>query len=250
MRTICKILSGSRLYGLETENSDHDYVGVFLNESFSEILGLDRFDYTLNLKNEEKNEEECFFELRHFLELLRNTNTRVLELLFAKQFLILTKEFKSIQKQKYQLISSEKLFYSLSGYIHSEKKLATGERTGKLGSIRKKQIDEHGFSPKNFSHLLRLCYCGITFFKTNKYPLNIKENDSKFHELIFSIKTNPKKYSKNDLLDLSEKYIEELNKSFENRINNYNFDRDVANEICFKIYMPILRKVKNVRNKS
>lgn len=235
------------MYGLETKSSDYDYTGVFLNESPGEILGLDRFDFNLNINNKEEN---SLFELRHFLDLLRNTNTKTLELLFASEFLIITSEFKNILKQKYRLISSEKLFHSLSGYIHSEKKLATGERTGRLGSVRKSQLDKYGFSPKNFSHLLRLCFCGITFFKTNKYPLNIKNNDLKFHELIFSIKTNPKKYSKDILLDLSEKYVEELNKSFENRINNYEFDRDIANEICFKSYMPILKKVKNVRNKS
>lgn len=80
MKIIAKITAGSRLYGLDTPESDTDTRGVFLSTSPSDILGLGRFEI---FKRE--SEDAVFFELRHFLAGLKRTNTNMLELLHADE---------------------------------------------------------------------------------------------------------------------------------------------------------------------
>ena len=237
MKIICKILAGSRLYGLDTPDSDVDVRGVFLNTNYKEILGLDKNE--IFKKEDEK--DTFYFEFLHFMKSLRKTNTQSLEILFSENFLESSEEFEELRKNKYKFIDSKKLFSSLLGYIHNEKRLAVGERTGELGSKRKKQLDLYGFSAKNFSHLLRLAYCGKIFFETDHYPLNIGEHNSKFRDFLFSIKTEPQKYTKDELIEYSEKSVVDLEKSFENRKNNFVFDVDLANYFCLKFYYPFLR---------
>lgn len=236
MKIICQILSGSRLYELDTVGSDYDYTGVFLNTTPAEILGLKRFDFC---DKKDFEGELSLFEFRHFLNLLESTNTKVIELLFSKEHLLIEKEFIEVQKLKYELISSEKLYKSLKGYIESERKTAIGEKRNQ-GQSRKFKIEKYGFSPKNFSHLFRLCYSGIYFFEKDIFPLSIREIDEDFYEFIFSIKKKPQNYKKEELLEKCDFYLEKLNNSFENRKNNYEFNSNLANELCLNFYRQFL----------
>lgn len=242
MNKLCELIAGSTLYGLNTPESDVDTRGVFINTDPSMILGLWRGD----VLKEEKN-DSVFFELVHFFKGLLKTNTQHLEILFAEEsnFVILTDEFLEVKKNKYEFISSQSLFKSLIGYIESEKRLASGERTGDLGSKRKNQIEKYGFSPKNFSHLIRLAYCGKTFFETGVYPVNISSHNKEIRDLIFSIKTEPDKYNKDQLLDLSKSFVEELKISFNNRKKDFKFNESLANNLCLKFYLPYLMRGKN-----
>lgn len=236
MKLICQILSGSRLYELDTISSDYDYTGVFLNTKHAEIIGLDRFDF---YEKKDKDGELSLFEFRHFLSLLKNTNTTVIELLFANNFLLIENEFKKVQEKKYELIDSIKLYNSLKGYIESEKSCAVGKKKNQ-GEMRKFYISEYGFSPKNFSHLFRLCYCGIYFFENDIFPLNIKEFDKEVHDFIFSVKNQPKKHRKENLLKESEIYINKLDESFKNRKNTYKYNYNLANDLCLNFYNQFL----------
>lgn len=237
MKTLCQIKAGSHLYGLNTSESDVDIRGVFVNTDPSKILGLKRQEV---LKHE--GEDTLIFELCHFLKGLQKTSTQFIEILFAREFEINTPEFEEIQKHKLQLINSKKLFSSLKGYIHNERRLANGERTGRLGSKRKNQIEAYGFSPKNFSHLLRLAHCGSTFFKTSYYPLNLQESDPQVHSLIYSIKTDPFSYNKEQLNQIADEFVENLNKNFDERKDDFLFDEELANQICLKLYRPYVCK--------
>jgi hypothetical protein len=80
-------------------------------------------------------------------------------------------------------------------------RLARGERTGLLGSKRKNQLDAHGFSPKNFSHLFRLAECGRQFFRTGEYPVVIKNSNPEVHDLCMSVKLNPEQWDKEELTE-------------------------------------------------
>ena len=233
MKIICELIAGSRLYGLETTESDYDTRGIFINTDYKKIIGLEKQDIL-----KKSSEDYLFFELNHYLKSLIKTNTKATEILFAEVFKNKTEEFDYIQDNKYKLIDSEKLFFSLLGYVENEKKLANGLRKGALGGKRRNQLEKYGFSPKNFSHLLRLCFCGKHFFETDYYPVNLQKYE--IRSLLYSIKTEPEKYNKNQLNELVEKSIKELTYSFDNRKSNYKFDFDFANQICLKLYSPYL----------
>lgn len=238
MKIICQLIAGSKLYGLDTIESDTDIRGVFLNTKPSEILGLNKNEI---IKKESF--DSVLFEFRHFLKGMKKTNTQMFELVFAndEHFSVLEPEFIEIRNNKLKLIDSVTLFKSLIGYIENEKRLANGERTGKLGGKRRKSLETYGFSPKNFSHLLRLAYCGTVFFETNFYPVNLKKHDVEFRNFIFEIKTQPEKFNKNHLNILAEKAVEKLKIAFNSRKNNFEFDEDLANQFCYNFYMPFLR---------
>lgn len=237
MKLICQIISGSKLYGLETPESDTDTRGVFLNTDPSDILGLNRNEII-----KEENQDFLLFELRHFLRGLKKTNTQMVEILFADQqnFSIIEPEFIKIQQNRTRLIESKVLFKSLLGYIQNEKRLANGERTGNLGSKRKNNIEKYGFSPKNFSHLFRLAHCGSKFFETGHYPVNISKHDPQFRNFLFSIKTEPEKYNKDYLNILTQKAIDKLKFSFDKRKEDFHFDDEFANKLCLEFYLPFL----------
>lgn len=231
-KTICRIVAGSRLYGLETSESDIDTRGVFLNTDYAEILGLSR-DRVIKSSSE----DTLLIEFRHYLGHLQRTNTSAIELLFAEGFDVLENEFKIIRENRYRLIDSERLFASLMGYIYGERRLANGERTGELGSKRKEMLERYGFSPKNFSHLLRLAHCGAEFFKTSIYPVRLCGSE---RDLIFSVKTEPQMYTKEELNLISDKAVGRLKESYEKRSETFRFDTVLANRLCLDFYMPFL----------
>lgn len=237
MKEICRVVAGSRLYGLDTPESDTDTRGVFLNTEPNHILGLDRRD---NFKV--GGEDTLLLEFRHFLGHLRKSNTSSIELLFADGFEVLTEEFKEVRRNRLGLIDSDRLFSSLMGYIEGERRLANGERTGQLGGKRKAQIDRHGFSPKNFSHLLRLAHCGEVFFRTSAYPVSLVGHPER--DLIFSVKTEPHLYSKDRLNLMADEAIGRLKSAYEERRDRLEFDLALANRMCLDFYLPFLQGEK------
>lgn len=237
MKEICRIVAGSRLYGLETPDSDFDTRGVFLNTDPADIIGLSRHDVIKS-----QSDDVLFLEFRHYLSQLRKTNTFAMELLFADSFESIEEEFRIVRESRLKLIDSERFYASLMGYIHSERRLANGERTGALGGKRKLQVDRFGFSPKNFSHLLRLAYCGEMFFRTSFYPARLE--DHAVRELIFSVKTEPEKFSVEELNLMSDDAVARLKDAYDNRKDNFDFDLTLANRLCCEFYMPLLMEKK------
>lgn len=233
MKEICRIVAGSRLYGLDTPASDTDTRGVFLNTDPAEIVGLSRRDV---IKKE--SEDTLFLEFRHYLGHLRKSNTSSIELLFAEGFEVLTDEFKAVREHRLNLIDSDNLFYSLMGYIHNEFRLANGERTGQLGGRRKAHVDEYGFSPKNFSHLLRLAYCGEHFFRESFYPVNLRGLPCR--DLVFSVKTEPWEYTKENLNLIATKAVDRMKEAYESKKDRLEFDLGLANRLCLEFYLPFL----------
>ena len=240
MKVICEITGGSRLYGLDTPESDIDTRGVFINTEYGKILGLNRGEI---LKKD--GSDFVMFELCHFLRHLARTNTQVIELLYAEGFSVIEPEFNKIQENRTRLMDSKKLFASLNGYIHDERRVANGERSGTLGSKRRNQVEKYGFSPKNFSHLLRLAHCGAAFFLTSEYPVHLPSHDVRLRNLLFSIKTEPEKYTKECLNELSDAAMKNLESAFKNRREDFNFDMDFANQLCLDFYLPFLQEAHN-----
>jgi predicted nucleotidyltransferase len=233
---LCKYLGGSTLYGLNTPTSDIDYRGVYLNTDPLEVYGFHRNDSVVKQTNDVDLVEH---EFTQFLRLAYKSNTQTLECLFAPidSFTELTSKFKHyVLDHKYKLIDSEVLFKSLRGYLHNEMRLAIGERTGLLGSKRKNQLEEHGFSPKNFSHLIRLAFCGQIFFTHGTYPVRVKEYCELTHELCYNIKVNPSEFKKAELVQLSGEYEEAMVNAFENRSMTLKPDENYIRFLLSEFY--------------
>lgn len=177
--------------------------------------------------------DATYYELTRYLKLLRKSNTQVLEILFAPEssFVFKHPHFDVIRGNKYNLIETSVLKQSLKGYVFSELKLATGERSGQLGGKRKKAVTEYGFSPKNFVQILRLCKVGIEFFTDGRYMVNVKEFDPEYHNFLMDIKTAPEKYTKEQLEDFVNEEFQKLEKTIDNTEVEYTFDEELAAQI-------------------
>ena len=125
--------------------------------------------------------------------------------------------------------------------MQGELKLANGQRTGRLGGKRKAAIDDHQFSEKNFCQLYRLAWAGAIYFKKGYFPVNVKEEDESLWEFLMKLKTRPREFNVDYLNKLAAEYERQLVLAFENRESDRVFDEDLANELCYYAYAPMLR---------
>lgn len=243
IKVLCKCLGGSHLYGLNTPESDEDIRGVYLDTNIGNIIGLSKNEFM-----ERRNQEEDFFltEFRKFLKLLSRGNTECLELLFNTNWIEVTEEWHSIRQYRHNLVGAKQVIACLTGgekanfeagYIGNEIRLAMGERTGLLGSKRKMALDKYGFSPKNMVQLLRLTFCGTSFFNTGIFPARLPEP---IRSELLDIKVNPEKYDKEALRALVEKRRLELVAAYMTTKVTTKFDMEVANGLCRKFYKELL----------
>jgi predicted nucleotidyltransferase len=236
---LCSYYGGSISYGLNTPSSDKDIRGLYLCDTISDILGLTKNDFKCS---QNSTEDVFYWELRHFLNLLHKGNTMCLEMLYNNQWIECTDEFKYIQSFRNQLIDSHQLYKCLRGYCHSERALVLGERTGVLGSKRHEHLKTYGYSYKNAVQFLRLCLCGSEFFQTGNFPVNVRRLNLGCGDLLYEIKTHPEHYPKAKIIDLMDLFEKRLEVSYKEIKIEYKYNLELANRLCYELYMPILKE--------
>ena len=254
MKLLCKYLGGSHAYGLNTPESDEDIRFVFAHTDATSILGLDSRDFV----DKRSDTEDSFgSEIRHFLAGLRKSNTQSLETLYLpeNQFEVLDSKFKElILDNKEKLVDPDKLYLCLREYTASERKLACGERAGKLGGKRREALDKYGYSPKNFVQLFRLAHCGITFFNEGFFPVNFSEHDLMLNKSLLDLKVNPQNYTKEELVQRSLDCEDLLDKAYaENKAKAaaaFRFDEVYANKCLLEFYYHSLKKEREAQNEQ
>lgn len=120
MNIIFKGVVGSQAYGTSTPTSDIDIKGVYI-QPLKEVLG---FSYSPQI---EVTKDECYFEVKRFLELLSTANPTMLELLFLpeKCVKITTGTFELIKQQR-DLFVTKKCLNSFGGYAIQQIQKAKG----------------------------------------------------------------------------------------------------------------------------
>lgn len=243
---LAKMVGGSHLYGLNTPESDYDERYIYSYTDIARIIGLEKSEC---IDSRDGVEDSLGYEIRRFLQLLKKTNTQVVEMLFAPDecFSVLSEPFKQIRAQKFELIDQDQFYKSMRGYIQNEIRLANGERTGQLGGKRKNQLEKYGFSPKNFVQLIRLCKCGISYFTDGDYPVRIMDKYPDLGKRLLEIKTQPELFTKEGLNEMVRDMELDLQKAYGFRKNAdlvSFYNSDLANQILFDVYFPILQKYK------
>ena len=235
------MLGGSHSYGLNTPQSDVDYVGIYMNTAVADIVGI-RSGVNDNVSRITEEVDEKYYELRRFLNLLRQGNTQAAEILYSKEYEFCVPEIEHLRKHKRELLDTHRMFNVLRGYAQGELKLANGERTGKLGGKRREALDKFGFSPKNFVQLFRLLWVGEMFFLNGVYPVKVKEYDEKFHNYLMDVKTNPQSFTKAELNSIALVLEKRLVDAFETRDKSKDraFNEALANEACLRVYAPLI----------
>lgn len=119
-KIIFSTIVGSQAYGTSTPQSDIDKKGVYM-QSNDDILS---FGYKPQY---EVGKDECYYEVRRFLELLQTANPTVLEMLFMPQDCIQVNEpvFNLIIENRHKFLT-KKCMHSFGGYAVAQIKKAKG----------------------------------------------------------------------------------------------------------------------------
>lgn len=115
-KLIARFITGSRLYGTHTENSDIDIRGVFIPNKKYFYGFLHRTE-----QYEDKVNDVTYFEIRKFMKLAIDNNPNIIEFLFIpdKYYMECTEEWLKIIESKHLFIS-KKAKYTFTGYAHSQ----------------------------------------------------------------------------------------------------------------------------------
>ena len=154
-KLISLMISGSHLYGFESEDSDVDYRGTFLINTNS-FLGLGQPKDVIELKKDDN--DIVLFELKKEIGLALSGNCNVLEHLTAKQ-IITTKEYLKLR----QLIMNA---FGKNGLYNSYKGMATFNY--------KKFILQGKNTVKKYLYVFRGLMAGIHVLQTGVIEPNIK----------------------------------------------------------------------------
>lgn len=116
---VLECISGSKAYGLSTPSSDTDIKGVYILPK-DEFYGL---GYTEQVNNETN--DEVYYELKRFMDLLTKNNPNILELLATPEDSVLQRHtlFHAI---KPELFLSKLCKQTFAGYAQSQIKKAKG----------------------------------------------------------------------------------------------------------------------------
>lgn len=168
-RLIYQYIRGSHAYGLNVETSDVDTGGVYITDN-TRLLGL-RSNYCEQIADEKN--DNVWYEVGRFLELLLNSNPNMLEALFVPERCILYKHpvMNIILENRHKFLS-KKAFNALVGYSIEQIRKARGLNKKIVNPIveRKEPIDfcytfrKQGTQPiKNWlaEYGLKQIYCGL-----------------------------------------------------------------------------------------
>lgn len=120
MNLIFKAIVGSQAYGTAIPTSDIDYKGIFL----SDRKDLDGFTYKEQI---EVGKDECYYEIKRFLQLAQTANPTILELLYSPEDCILTtgKQYELLLSHRHKFLTKQ-CANSFGGYAIAQIKKARG----------------------------------------------------------------------------------------------------------------------------
>ncbi|QEM04672.1 nucleotidyltransferase [Mucilaginibacter rubeus] len=135
-------ISGSTAYNLNVKGSDTDKKGIFIMPQ-KQLYGFTQTDQVANNTN-----DEVYFEIRRFLELLTKNNPNILELLSTpSQFVLYRHPLMDLVKPEDFL--SKLCLDTFAGYAHSQIKKARG-----LNKKINKPMDEERRSVLDFCYVI------------------------------------------------------------------------------------------------
>ncbi len=207
MKVLVKMISGSHLYGTNTENSDTDYKGIYLPEMEDCILG--KVKQTINqstgnngTKNTKDDIDNEYYSIQHFIKLATTGETIAIDMLHTPDKFILeqTDVWKHIRDNRSMFYS--KNMKAFVGYARNQAKRYSvkGERLQLVEDILKylQQLNE---MDKLGNHFIKLISIGATLTGRDEFGNKfIDVNGRMFSETITV------KYAKQKIQNLIDNY--------------------------------------------
>jgi uncharacterized protein len=172
MKEILKARVGSHLYGLDTEDSDEDFLGVYVAPTWN-VLSL----HSKPEATEVTKDPDCtFHEVEKYMKLAAQGNPTVLELLFCPEYLVYTEEAEYLHDYR-DCFLSKRVRDTYGGYAYQQsKRLETRIEQGMegFGPELKKRYSKHA------RHIFRLMQQGEELMTTGVITPRVKNRDRLF----------------------------------------------------------------------
>lgn len=208
---IYRCVVGSRAYGLDDANSDTDKRGIYLPPAH-----LHWSLYGIPEQLENKDAQECYWELQKFLILALKANPNVLECLYTPLVELATPLAEELLAMR-SVFLSQLIYQTYNSYVMSQfKKLEQDLRT--RGELRWKHV----------MHLIRLLLSGITVLKQGFVPVRVEE----YREQLLAIKRGEVAWEEVNALRLS--LHEEFDRVFANTTLPERPDYEKVNAFLIK----------------
>lgn len=163
---------GSHLYGLDTPESDEDFLGVFVAPT-SEVLSLSKPKET----HVTKNPDMQLHEVEKFIRLAASANPTVLELLYCPEYIVQEYEGTLLVNNKYSFLSTNRVRAAFAGYAKQQvDKLVTRNKEGLVG-FNPRVKNRY---PKHARHCFRLFQQGADLLTNGVIDPKVKNPDYLF----------------------------------------------------------------------
>lgn len=153
-------ITGSKAYGLDTENSDEDVKGIYVVPT-EDILGV----FNVRETYDHVDPDWVYHEVGKAINLFTKANPTLLEMLFLDGYTALTKTGKMLVDNRHLFLSNI-IRMSYGGYALSQARKLNA-RGGTYGNGRNKRFEKHS------RHCLRLLYQGRELLETGTLTVRV-----------------------------------------------------------------------------
>lgn len=167
MNVLLKGVVGSTAYGLNHENSDVDYMGVFAAPT-SEVLGLGKVQESVVSKDP----DTTLHEAKKFVTLCLNGNPSVSELLWLDRYEYVDNLGDDLIGLRRSFLSAKKVRDSYLGYATSQFERLKNRGDGSFSAYTRKRTEKHA------RHLVRLVEQGFHLYRSGELVVNLRSNAS------------------------------------------------------------------------
>ena len=167
MNVLLKGVVGSTAYGLNHENSDVDYMGVFAAPT-SEILGLDE----VKESRVSKDPDTTLHEAKKFVTLCLNGNPSVSELLWLDKYEQMSDLGTMLVNLRRSFLSKARVRDAYLGYATSQFTRLKDRGDGSFSADTRKRTEKHA------RHLVRLVEQGYHLYITGDLVVDLRSSAS------------------------------------------------------------------------
>jgi len=224
-------VSGSRLYGTNSKDSDWDYRGITIapKEFWVGLNGFDQWEY----KTDEI--DITIWDIRKWMRLAIKGNPNIIETLFVNQKNNEVYEpnniFDVYIRKNWPVFLNQSLRNSFGGYAHSQYQKLLTKYSNKTG--RQDLVKEFGFDTKFASHVFRLVSEGEELLTKGqlKFP---RPDAQKLKDIRFGTEYSPDEMD--DCLDDMKCAISRLDTALNDSILPKHGDGKALNDLQIRIF--------------
>lgn len=168
MKILTKVLVGSRLHGLENEQSDYDYRGIHISPLRAVLSPFRKVSNTNWIEDDVDNTS---YELADFCKQATSGNATILEVFFSNKILEDSRITKIMRKNWKKFIDTDRVVMASRGYATNQ--------------LNKMQLfDDIGVKDQRRTSKFAIAYCRVLwqcseFLKTGEFPCQITDPDLK-----------------------------------------------------------------------